>query len=137
MTRANSHEQSGGARAVVLASVAVVVAAVALVVALTRDTGTNRSTAVTTTTMNTEQLCEAKVAAYTSAYQRLENQRAALWNEKNTFPGASPEIEFTSAEHFRPLPAGQEARFVALLHSLEDVQTRMFRLAKQRPKACP
>jgi hypothetical protein len=132
MTRAKTGSESGGALEVVLASVAVAVALAALAVALTRDSGRNGSTAVTTTTMSARELCAANRASFDKRLRALEDQEHRLQKLVPVF-GAQLAAERSTNSHD---VGATDAAHQADLREQSDIQQRILRLVKHRPPTC-
>jgi hypothetical protein len=130
MTRANSDSQTGGTSEVVLGGVALAVAVVALVVALTRDTGSNKSSAVTTTTLSAQQVCKAKVDSYNNQFGFLNKQRLQL---KALEARLNAQLTSELSTH-SPNAGATDASHQAVLREQSDVQQRILRLDEQRPQ---
>jgi hypothetical protein len=134
MARADNGSQTGGAVEVVLASVAVVIAVVALVVALTRDSGSNKSTAVTTTTMSPQQVCQTKLTTFNQQFRILDVRRVQL---KNLEQQLNDQLTAELAAH-SPNAGATDAAHQATLREQSDIQQRILRLSESRtgPTSC-
>ena len=130
--RGDTDSQTGGVVETVLAGVAVVISVVALVVALTRDSGDDKSaasTAVTTTTMSPQRLCQAKLALFNQQWRFLDTQRVQL---KALEQQLNDKLTTELAAH-SPNAGATDAAHQATLREQADVQERILRLAESRP----
>ena len=131
--RAVRGSEAGGAVEIVLASFAVVIALVALLVAVTRDSGSGQSVAVTTTTLSAQRVCEARRAAYSDSYESLDRERKSLRSQEkvtndmllHALQVNSPNIGVIDAEH------------QAVLRQFSDLEQRILKLeAGKAADAC-
>jgi hypothetical protein len=118
---------------IVLASIAVVVAVAALVVSLTRDTGRNRATEVTTTTMSAQQLCAAKQASFDKQLQFLKARQARLQELVPVVLAPLAAEMSTNTPNANRIDAAHQAT----LRELERIQQRILRLEDSKPPNCP
>jgi hypothetical protein len=133
MTRTVPRGQAGGAVEVVLASVALAVALVALVVALTRESGSDSSAAVvTTTTVSAQRLCAIAQADLDKQYAALDAQRASLVDlERDLNDELRAELAANS-----PNVGTTDAKHQAVLRELSDLQQRLLRLETEPLEGC-
>jgi hypothetical protein len=124
--------QTGGVLEVVLASVALAIAVVALVVAFTHRSGNAKSaaaTAVTTTTMSPQQVCQAKLDKFKQEWRFREAQAAQLRTlEQQLNAQLTAELAVTS-----PNAGATDASHQAVLREQSDIQQRLLHLGEQRP----
>jgi hypothetical protein len=118
----------------ILASVALAIALVALVVALTRESGSDASSAaLTTTTVDAQRMCEVEQADLDKQYRSLDRQRVVLVNlERDLNDDLAAELAAHS-----PNVGATDAHHQAVLRELSDLQQRLLRIEVERSEACP